>query len=350
MTDLQFAPPAQRLTAPPTSAPVIPPQPPAPATVLKLTTPSVAQIRETTITSATKPLLPTYQELIQATADQAPQSSSRKIKNSNKRSKKPLVALLVLAALGGGGYYFRNSPQAQRLMGHEQQVAPLPTTPFVRPGVTSAEFTVVTSAVANGVPNKVTSKVVADYTKTTTQSTTDTQIGGVFTSSQEVRTSDAVFHPGAAFGSAWTRQPVVAETPGPYDTPEFLPMIDSVVDQSLRDHAKPTKSKSATVEGTTITSLTYVLDRSSVPEIAPAIFARTPWLFDVPNATTLTVEVSYDQGGLVRHLSLAVDPPQPGTGSDKTWVTSYTMDVASLNAPVTIAVPTDAVDAPVGTP
>jgi hypothetical protein len=317
---------------------------------LKLTTPSVAQIRETTITSATKQLLPTYQELIQASSDQAAPSKSRKVKNSNKRSKKPLVALLVLAALGGGGYYFRNSPQAQRLMGHEQHVAPLPTTPFVRPGVTSAEFTVVTSAVANGVPNKVTSKVVADYAHTTTQSTTDTQVGGVFTSSQEVRTIDSVFHPGATFGSAWTRQPVVPEAPGQFDTADFLPMIDSVVDQPLRDHAKPATSKSETVAGTTITSLTYVLDRSSVPEIAPAIFARTPWLFEVPNATTLTSTVSYDQTGLVRHLSLAVDPPQPGTGLGATWVTSYTMDVVSLNAPVNIAVPTDAVDVPVGTP
>jgi hypothetical protein len=73
-------------------------------------------------------------------------------------------------------------------------------------------------------------------------------------------------------------------------------------------------------------------------------------LFDVPNASTLTVEVSYDKAGVVRHLAFRVDPPQPGTGSDATWVTSYSMDVTTLNVPVTIDVPVDAVDVPAGTP
>ena len=52
------------------------------------------------------------------------------------------------------------------------------------------------------------------------------------------------------------------------------------------------------------------------PGIAPAIFARVPWLFDVPNASTLTVKVSYDETGLVRQLFFGVDPPQAGTGVD----------------------------------
>ena len=96
--------------------------------------------------------------------------------------------------------------------------------------------------------------------------------------------------------------------------------------------------------------MTYVLDRARVPEIAPAIFAKVPWLFDVPNATTLTVEVSYDQTGVVRHLFFGVDPPQPGTGVDATWVTSYALDVTSLDNPITIVVPIDVVDVPAGTP
>ncbi|MGZ4794082.1 MAG: hypothetical protein ACXWBO_19685, partial [Ilumatobacteraceae bacterium] len=96
--------------------------------------------------------------------------------------------------------------------------------------------------------------------------------------------------------------------------------------------------------------LTYVIDRARVPELAPAIYARVPWLFDVPNATSLTIEITYDDTGLVRHLNFRVDPPQPGTGSDATWVTSYTMDVTSLNTPVAIEVPTDAADVPAGTP
>jgi hypothetical protein len=142
----------------------------------------------------------------------------------------------------------------------------------------------------------------------------------------------------------------VPETPSPYDAPEFIPMIDDIVDQTLRAATEPTSSKSSTVEGLTVSTLTYVLDRSRVPEIAPAIFARVPWLFDVPNATTLTVEVGYDESGLVRHLFLGVDPPQPGTGSGATWVTSYTLDVTSLNTPLTIPIPADVVDVPAGTP
>jgi hypothetical protein len=113
---------------------------------------------------------------------------------------------------------------------------------------------------------------------------------------------------------------------------------------------EPTSSKSTKTDGGVITTLTYVLDRARVPEIAPAIFARVPWLFDVPNAPTLTVEVSYDDTGLVRHLYLGVDPPQPGTGSDATWVTSYAMDVQVLNGTVAITIPLDTVDVPPGTP
>jgi hypothetical protein len=64
----------------------------------------------------------------------------------------------------------------------------------------------------------------------------------------------------------------------------------------------------------------------------------------------LTVNVTYDENGLVRHLYLGVDPPQPGTGSDATWVTSYSLDVTALEAPVDITVPLDVVDVPAGTP
>jgi hypothetical protein len=131
---------------------------------------------------------------------------------------------------------------------------------------------------------------------------------------------------------------------------ELIPMINDIIDQPLRTATEPTSSKSTKTDGVVITTLTYVLDRARVPEIAPAIFARVPWLFDVPNAPTLTVEVSYDDTGLVRHLYLGVDPPQPGTGSDATWVTSYAMDVQVLNGTVAITIPVDTVDVPPGTP
>jgi len=64
----------------------------------------------------------------------------------------------------------------------------------------------------------------------------------------------------------------------------------------------------------------------------------------------LDLNVSYDETGLVRHLYLGVDPPQPGTGIDATWVTGYLLDVAAVNAPVSVVVPVDVVDVPAGTP
>jgi hypothetical protein len=216
--------------------------------------------------------------------------------------------------------------------------------------VTSAEYAITLSAVQNGVPNNVTTKVQEDYVAKIGQSTVDSQVGGQFASTQEIRTIDSVYRPGQAYGKEWSRQPAVPETPSPYDAPTFIPMIDDIVDQTLRTTTEPTSSKSDEVDGLTITTLTYVLDRAKVPEIAPAIYARVPWLFDVPNATTLTVEVSYDESGLVRHLFLGVDPPQPGTGSDATWVTSYLLDVTALNTPLSVVIPLDVVDVPAGTP
>ena len=273
----------------------------------------------------------------------------RSTKKKKKRGKKLLTMIILLGMLAGVGYYFRNAAPIQNLLGHNE-VVPLPDTPFVRPTITSAEYTITLSAVQNGVPNNVTTKVQEDFANGLGESTVESQVGGAFTTAQEIRTTDVVFRPGQAFGKEWSRQPRVAETPSPYDVADFIPMVDQIIDQPLRTATKPTKSKAQTIDGLTITTLTYLLDRSSVPEIAPAIFARAPWLFDVPNAATLTVEVSYDETGLVRHLFLGVDPPQSGTGMGANWVTSYSLTVTSLNGPVSIVIPLDVVDVPAGTP
>jgi hypothetical protein len=286
------------------------------------------------------------QELLQpAKAEPRPVKKKKK-----KRGKKLLTTFVFLGLIGGAGFVLRDAPPIQKLLGHEAPVAPLPDTPFVRPALTSVEATITSTAVANGVPNNVTTKVQADFTTSLGTSTIESQVGGAFTTTAEIRTKDFVFRPGAAYGKEWSRQPRVPETPSQYDTPTFIPMVDDIIDQPLRTATEPTKSKSETIDGMTITTLTYVLDRSRVPEIAPAIFARAPWLFDVPNATTLTVEVSYDESGLVHHLFLGVDPPQPGTGAGATWVTGYSMDITSLNLPIAITVPLDVVDVPAGTP
>jgi hypothetical protein len=346
MADVRFAPPLQRLTSPPEGAPV-PPPPPAPAAAaapaapaLRLTPPSVTQIRETT---ASNPLV-SFQDLIQ------PKLDSRPTQRKKKRGKKLITFVVFLGLVGGVGYYFRNTAPVQRVLHHTKAAAPLPTLPFVRPPITSAEYSITLSAVQNGVPNNVTTKVRADFLAGTAESTVESQVGGAFSTSQELRTADSIYRPGQAFGTTWTRQPRTPDTPATYDSASSIPMVNDILDQPLRDGAKPTSSKSERVGDSTISSLTYVIDRAQVPEIAPAIFALVPWLFDVPNATTLTVDISYDESGVVRHLDFRVDPPQPGTGRDATWVTGYTLDVTTLNTPLTIEVPAAALDVPAGTP
>jgi hypothetical protein len=346
MADVQFAPPLQRLTAPPHFAPAPPPPPPPPpptpvveVPALRLST-QVPTVRDTT----SHPVL-SLQELLQPTKPEM-----RPAQRKKKRGRKLLtfVFLLMLIA-GGAGYVFRNSGPVQRLLGHEE-IAPLPDVPFARPDITSAEYTVTLSAVQNGVPNNVTTKVREDFVSAFGDSAVESQVGGTFTSTQEIRTRESLIRPGQAFGKDWSRQPRVPDAPSPYDVATFIPMIDDIVDKPLRDAMKPTSSKLSEVGGIKITTLTYVMDRAKVPEIAPAIFARLPWLFDVPNASTLTVEVSYDETGLVRKLYFGVDPPQAGTGVDATWITSYALDVTSINIPVVINVPIDVVDVPAGTP
>jgi hypothetical protein len=275
----------------------------------------------------------------------------RPLKRRKKRGKKLLTFVLFIGILCGVGYYFRNSQPVQRVLGHETATAtPLPAMAMVRPTVTSAEYSIILSAVQNGAPNVVTTKVRADYLTGTGETNTESQVGGAFTSAQEIRTPDYLFRPGAAFGTAWTRQPRTQETPTTYDTAQFIPMADEIIDEPLRNALQPTVSKSEKVGDETISTMTYVIDRARVPEVAPAIFARVPWLFDVPNATTLTVTISYDEAGVVRYLDFSVDPPQPGTGIDATWITRYTMRVTSLDSPVAIQIPFDAVDVPAGTP
>ncbi|HEY5422110.1 MAG TPA: hypothetical protein VIK05_01485, partial [Ilumatobacteraceae bacterium] len=275
-----------------------------------------------------------FQELLQPKAEPRPAKQKKK----KKGGKKFLSMIFLLALVGGTAYVLRNTGPVQKVLGHDSAAAPLPDTPFVRPNVTSAQYTVTLSAVENGVPKNVTTKVQEDFANGLGESTVDSQVGGVFTSTQEIRTLDSIFRPGDAYGKEWSRQPRVPETASPFDVAEFIPMVSDLIDQPLRDAMKPTTSKAVTTNGETISTLTYVIDRAKVPEIAPAIFARVPWLFDVPNATTLTVEVSYDESGLVRHLFLGVDPPQPGTGSGATWVTGYLLDVEAINAPVSVVV------------
>jgi hypothetical protein len=346
MADVQFAPPVQRLTSPPQVAPGSNPPPPPPPTpavpvpALRLSAPVPI-----TRTTTSVPVL-NLQELMQPSKAEA-----RPAQRKKKRGKKLLTFVLLLAVAGGAGFIFRNSGLVQRVLGNDE-IAPLPDVPFVRPTITSAEYAVTLSAVQNGVPNNVTTKVREDFVSGFGESTVESQTGGTFTTTQEIRTRESLFRPGQAYGKLWSRQPRVPETPSPYDVDSYIPMIDDIVDHPLREAMKPTSSKLSEVNGVKITTLTYVLDRSKVPGIAPAIWARVPWLFDVPNASTLTVKVSYDETGLVRNLYFGVDPPQAGTGVDAAWVTSYSLDVTSIDLPVAIDVPVDidVVDVPAGTP
>ncbi|MEP7204170.1 MAG: hypothetical protein ABI894_16280 [Ilumatobacteraceae bacterium] len=319
-----------------------PPPPSTPPPELRLSAP-VPQIR------ATAAPAPSVQELLLPNrSEQRPTLHAKKKKK--KRGKKLLVTVVLLGMVGGAFYTFRNSSTIQNLLGHEPAAVPLPDQPFIRPNINSVTYSVILSAVQNGVPNNVTTNVEEDFLVGLGKSTTESQTGGALTASQELRDREYIFRPGQALGVEWTRQARIPESPSPFDVPTFIPMINDIIDQPLRNAMEPTSSKTAEVEGVTMTSLTYVIDRAQVPYIAPAIWARVPWLFDVPNASNLTVDVSYDENGLVRHLFIGVDPPQPGTGIDATWVTSYSLDVTTLNAPVAITIPVEALDVPPGTP
>lgn len=330
------------------NAPVPPPPPPAPelAPVVPVApapaaAPRLSPVPVTVRDTSSTPVI-SFQDLLQPAKTD---TRSRK-KRKRKRGKKLLSLLIVGGLVAGGVYAARNLPIVQHALGRDHQAKPLPETPLVRPSITSAEFSVTLSAVQNGAPNNVTTKVKVDYLNGVGESAVESQTGGAFTSSDEIRTREFVFHPGAAPTDPWTRQPRAPGALDPYDATEFIPMVDGLVDQTLRDAAEPIGSKSEKVGDATLTTLTYRLERAKVPEIAPAIFAMVPWLFDVPNAATLTVRVSYDDSGLVRHLVFSVDPPQPGTGVDATWITGYELDVTALNLPVAIPVPVNFVDAP----
>ena len=368
MADVQFAPPLQRLTSPPKVASTPPPPPPlptpafatpaiegqtppAPATPppsLRLSAP-VPQIRETSASA------PSLQELLMPNKGEErsatqPKWKTAQQKKKKKRGKKLLVAVVLFGMIGGSAYGLRNTAAVQKMLGNESVPERLPDIPFVRPPINSIQYSVTLSSVQNGVPNNVTTTVQEDFSLALGQSTIETQTGAVSTTSQELRTAEFIYRPGQAFSVEWTRQPRVAESPSPYDVPTFIPMIDDIIDQPLRNAMEPTAWNTTVVDGVKLMSRTYVIDRAQVPYIAPAIWARVPWLFDVPNASNMTVEVTYDENGLVRHLFIGVDPPQPGTGIDATWVTGYTLNVTTLNAPLVITIPTEALDVPAGTP
>ncbi len=131
--------------------------------------------------------------------------------------------LVLLGLLGGVGYFLRDSAPIQKLLGKQEPAAPLPATPFPRPTITSADYSVTLSAVQNGVPNNVTTKVQENYATALGQSTVESQMGGQFTATGEIRTADYIFRPGQAYGKEWSRQPRVPETPSPYDAARVHP-------------------------------------------------------------------------------------------------------------------------------
>ena len=276
MADVQFAPPLPQLTSPPqvASAPPPPPPPtpalaipaihaptpPPPATPppsLRLSAP-VPQVRE-----AANPA-PSLQEILQPNkSEQRP--SLQPNRKKKKRSKKLLVLVVLFCVIGGAGFTFRDSAAMQKLLGGQSTVTALPDVPFVRPIVNSAEYSVTLSSVQNGVPNNVTTKVQEDFLLGVGQSTIESQTGATSTTTTELRTVEFIYRPGDAFGAVWSRQPRVPESPSPYDLPTFIPMIDDIIDQPLRDAMEPTSGKTTVVDDIKLMSRTYVIDRAEVP-------------------------------------------------------------------------------------
>ena len=169
------------------------------------------------------------QDLMQPT-----KTETRPAQRKKKRGKKLLTVVLLLSIAGGAGYYFRNTGPIQRLLGHDE-IAPLPDVPFARPNITSAEYTVTLSAVQNGVPNNVTTKVREDFINAFGESTVESQVGGTFTTTQEIRTRESLIRPGQAYGKLWSRQPRVPDAPSPYDAATFITIKYYNIDHTLRE-------------------------------------------------------------------------------------------------------------------
>ena len=280
MADLQFAPPIQRLAPPPrVSSPPPPPPPPAPAPAPAVAEPTVG--RGSLIDSAVGSRAgdPRHQ---QCAGDQHPGSAAAQARaarppSRRRRSggKKLLSMVVVLGILGGGAYLFRNAAPIQKLLGHDPAAAPLPDDAVRaadahersvhRDPVGCAER----RAQQRHDPRcKKTSPTALVRARSTVRWAVS------FTSTKEIRTTDSIFRPGQAYGKEWSRQPRVPETPSPFDTAEFIPMISDIIDQPLRDAMQPTSSKATPVNGETISTLTYVIDRAKVPEIAPSIYRQ----------------------------------------------------------------------------
>ena len=190
MADVRFAPPLQRLTSPPEGAPVPPPPPavaapPAPRLSPPIGHPDPRDRRAASRRSASR-------TSSQPKTDTRPTQAQEEARQEADHLRGVRSAWSVASATTSA------TPQpVQRVLRHKSAAAPLPAVPFVRPTVTSAEYSITLSAVQNGVPNNVTTKVRADYLqRPPARAPSRARSAGRSPTSQEIRTRDSIFRPG----------------------------------------------------------------------------------------------------------------------------------------------------------
>ena len=165
MADVQFAPPLQRLTSPPTVSPVT-----STSAARCCAGPSSAQLRlllpsllphcacplrcRRSATTGSAPVM-TLQDIFQPA-----KSEVRPVKRKKKRGKKLLTTVVLLGLTGGAGVLLPQccaDPEAAR-----SRTLPRLRSPMCHScgrTITSAEYSITLSAVQNGVPSNLTTKV-----------------------------------------------------------------------------------------------------------------------------------------------------------------------------------------------
>ena len=251
MADVQFAPPLQRLTSPPqvasgpaASAPADPgtrhsgdPCANSPAT------------GHTTAVVAPPSGSPRHQPGAQPpgspAAEQRDTPSPQPTGRSRSRRKKLLVLVVLFCVIGGAGLTFRNAAAMQKLLGARHSTAHAARR-AIRPAA-SNERRIHSHPVGRAERRAQQRHDQGARRLRSTgvgESTVESQIGGVFTTTTGVPHRRLDLPPGPGLRQALESTASCSGNAEPIRPADFIPMIDDIVDQPLRDAMQPTSSKS----------------------------------------------------------------------------------------------------------
>ena len=287
-----------------------------------------------------------------------------------KPSKRRLVfALVVLLGLGGAGFVFRHSPLIQRFTGEGYAATKqLPARAFPRPQWGSAVFaeTVFSIGSENGATVSGEMRIEYDvnfeamlqrFELSNTDRSFDRGIlGSPINNSADNRIvyvdQTSTYVGGTELNDQWIRKPQ-----GPSSNAdvtlhrEAIPMYQDIVDSSLRART-PTSVTEGTLYDTEVTTYTFEMPLSELPEGSPGATAAFPDLhWNAEPSTPVTLTFSVDPDWVVRYLDLTVDPSavlehSEATASPATALYRIEYEVKALSMdPGDLALPTNVVDA-----